>query len=264
MIKLVRDVEVDFQINFDLENTHNFIPKSESIKKYIDSEIDRVLDESLLEDKDVEMLSFKPSSNFILRPYFSGSTGSYNPHYNSAGFSDFFITGSSLYIEESFYLFDIYNSYSDNNQILLSRNFAKGTKVIKSGQTDIMFENKIITKEFTNVYVPTYFTYSSNTCYMKIQFFNSVNGKLRYFKCNDDPNNLLDNSKNYLEIYLDKTNYTYQIINGDILSFNPNVYKISEVIEPIKETEELNNNITSKIKPNLKTEKIITSKGKFI
>jgi hypothetical protein len=259
MIKLVRDVEIDYEINFDLEHTHNFIPKSESIKKYIDSEIERVLYESLLEDKDVEMLSFKPSPDFIIRPYFNGIGD-----YNGAGFTDFYITANTLYIEESFYLFDIYDSFSDNNQKLLSRNFAKGTKVIRKKQTDIAFENKTITKEFANIYIPTYFTYTGDTCYMKIQFFNSTNGKLRYFKCNDDPTNQLDNSKNYLKIFLDKTNNTYKIIGGDILTFNPNVYKISEVIEPIKEKEELNNNITTKLKPNVKTEKIITNKGRFI
>jgi hypothetical protein len=263
MLRILKDNNLDYKIDVSLEHQHDFVPKSEAIKKYIDSEIEIVLQESLLEDKDLEMLSFKPASNFSLRPYFSGSTG-YNPNYNSAGFSDFFITGSGLYIEESFYIFEIYSNYIDNNQILLSKNYVKGPKIIKSNQTDILFENKRIPKEFVNIYIPTYFTYSSNTCYMKIRFFNSVNGKLRYFRCNYDPTNQLDNIKNYLKIVFNKNDYTYQISNGTVLSTNPNVYKLTEFIDPTKEKDELNDNITSKVRPNLKKEKIITSKGKFI
>jgi hypothetical protein len=263
MIRILKDVDFGYKIDVNLEHQHDFVPKSEAIKKYIDSEIERVLQESLLEDKDIEMLSFKPSSNFILRPYFSGSTG-YNPNYNSAGFSNFFITGSGLYIEESFYIFEIYSNYIDNNQILLSKNYVKGPKIIKTNQTDIMFENKKIPKEFVNIYIPTYFTYSSNTCYMKVRFFNSVNGKLRYFLCNDDPTNQLDSNKNYLKIVFNTNDYTYQITNGTVLSTNPNVYKLTEFIDLLKEKDELNENITSKVRPTVKTEKIITSKGKFI
>lgn len=259
MIRILKDIDYGYEVDVNLEHSHDFTPKSESIKKYIDSEIDRVLYESLQADKDVEMLSFKPASNFIIRPYFSGLTT-----YSGAGFSDYYITADTLYIEESFYLFEIYDSFSDNNQVALSKNFIKGTKIIKRRETDILFETKKIAKEYVNIYIPTYFTYSSDTCYMKIQFFNSVNGKLRYFRCKDDPNKQLDNSKNYLKILLDRTNLTYQIIGGDVLSLNPNVYKITEVVEPLKETEEANANITSKIRPTVRTEKIITSKGKFI
>ena len=264
MIKILKNNNFDYGIDVNLEHQHDFVPKSEAIKKYIDSEIERVLQESLLEDKDIEMLSFKPSSSLILRPHFKDSTGSYNPNYNSAGFSDFFITGSGLYVEESFYIFEIYNNYVETNQILLSKNYVKGSKIIKNRQTDIMFENKKIPKEFVNIYIPTYFTYSSNTCYMKVKFFNSVNGKLRYFLCNDDPTNQLDSIKNYLKIVLNTSNNTYQITNGTVLSTNPNVYKITEFIDLTKEKDELNENTSNKVRPTIKAEKIITSKGKFI
>jgi hypothetical protein len=99
---------------------------------------------------------------------------------------------------------------------------------------------------------------------MKVRFFNSVNGKLRYFLCNDDPTNQLDSNKNYLKIVFNTNDYTYQITNGTVLSTNPNVYKLTEFIDLLKEKDELNENITSKVRPTVKTEKIITSKGKFI
>jgi hypothetical protein len=50
--------------------------------------------------------------------------------------------------------------------------------------TDIYFENKKMNKEYTNIYLPSYFiNTTADTFYLKISFFNATNGKLRFFEC---------------------------------------------------------------------------------
>ena len=259
MLSITTDLLSSFTLNIDINQKHDFVPKSESIKKYIDSEVERVLDESIFEDKDEEIISFKPKSDFTLRPYFKN-----NPSYIDAGFTNYYLTASTLFKEESFYLFDIYDSYIDNNQKLISRNYLKMTKFESAEKTtDITFIPKKISKEYINIYIPSYFiNTTADTFYLKVSFFNATNGTLRIFRCSEILNQ--DNSKNYFKVKLDKTNKTYDFIGVTILSINPNVYKISEIIEPIKEQTLANANSIARIKPILKTKKTITTKGKFI
>jgi len=248
-------------LNFDLNQKHDFTPKSESIKKYVDSEVNKVLQQSLEDDKDIEFVSFKPNINYIFKGYFKDV-----PSYTGAGFTTNYIIFNPLYKDESFYLFDLYDSYTDNNQNLISRNFIKMSKiVITADTTDINFEVKTINKEYTNIYIPSYFmNTSADTFYLKISFFNATNGKLRFFECSKNDNGSL---KNYFKIKLDKNNKNYEILNGDILTNANNqtkTYRISEVIEPQKESATTNENSIPAIKPTIKTKTTITSKGTFI
>lgn len=258
MLTVVTDKINNLSLNFDINQTHDFIPKSESIKKYVDLEVNRVLEESRISDKDLEFISFKPNESFYLRGYFEGSD-SYEP----VGFTNFYLTGTNVYTQESYYIFDLFDSFEDNNQELLSRNFVKMSKIVKDTTTNIFFDvSKKIVKEFVNIYVPSYFIkQETDTFYLKIYFFNSINGKFRFFKCSTTDEKA---SQNYLTLQIDKTNKTYNIIGGDIISFQPNVYKISEVVEPKKEQQVINQNKIKKTKPIIKLNKTITSKGKFI
>jgi hypothetical protein len=258
MLTVVSNRINDLVLNFDLNQKHDFTPKSESIKKYVDYEVNKVLEESRLNDKDIEHISFKPSSTFSLRPYFNNS-----PSYKNVGFTNFYITGTTVYTQESYYVFDLYDSFIDNNQTLLSRNFVKMGKVATGLTTDILFDvSKKMTKEFVNIYIPSYFINEGVTVfYLKIYFFNAISGNFRFFECS--PSNE-DSMKNYFIIEINKTYNTYDILNGDILSDNPNVYKISEIIEDEKEKQNLDNNKIKKTIPIIKPNKTITTKGKFI
>jgi hypothetical protein len=253
MLNITSDFLSDITLNVDLNQKHDFTPKSESIKKYIDSEVNKVLQQSLEDDKDIELISFKPNINYIFRTFFSTNFIAFN-------------TFNAFYKDESFYIFDLYDTYTDNNQNLISRNFVKMSKIDTTAYIpNIKFEVKNINKEYTNIYIPSYFmNTSADTFYLKISFFNATNGKLRFFECSPTDSGSL---KNYFKIKLNKNNMNYQILNGDILTNENNqtiTYRLIEVIEPIKESATTNENSLPAIKPTIKTKTTITSKGKFI
>jgi hypothetical protein len=258
MLTVVIDRNNNLSLNFDINQIHDFVPKSQLIKKYIDLEVNKVLEESRASEKDLEFISFKPNESFYLRPHFNNL-----PSYNNVGFTDFYLTGTNVYTQESYYIFDLFDSFEDNNQELLSRNFVKMSKIVKDTTTNIFFDiSKKILKEFVNIYVPSYFIKQGvDTFYLKIYFFNSVNGKFRFFKCSETNESA---SQNYLTLQIDNTTKTYNIIGGDILELQPNVYKISQIVEQQTEERLVNENKIKKTTPIIKPNKTITSKGKFI
>jgi hypothetical protein len=256
--EIVLDPISSFSINIDIQQKHDFGPKSESIKKFIDYEISRVLEESRAAERDLELISFRPKSNFILRPHFNNQAS-----YSNVGFTDFYLTGTSVFTQESFYIFDLFDKFEENNQTLLSRNFIKMSKIVKDTTTDVIFDvSKKIVKEFVNIYVPSYFIKQGvDTFYLKVFFFNALDGSFRFFQCSTTDEK---SSKNYLNVKIDNNDKTYSIIGGDTISTNPNVYKITQIIEPKREEEEANKNKIKKTKPSVKLNKTITAKGKFI
>jgi hypothetical protein len=262
MLSITSDFLSAVTLNFDLNQKHDFTPKSESIKKYVDSEVEKVLDQSLIDDKDVEFVSFKPIINYTFTGYFKGA-----PSYTGAGFSTNYIVSNTLYKDESFYLFDLYDNYVDNNQNLISRNFAKMSKiVITEDKTDLNFQPNIINKEYVNIYIPSYFiATTADTFYFKISFFNATNGKLRFFECSTNDTGSL---KNYFKLKLNKTNKTYEILNGsgNLLVNTPQskTYRISEVIESIKESKITDQSSIPRIRPLIKTKTTITARGTFV
>lgn len=249
-------------LNFDLNQKHDFIPKSESIKKYVDSEVEKVLDQSLIDDKDFEIVSFKPNIDYIFTGFFNNSAS-----YLGAGFSTKYIVSSTLYKDESFYLFDLYDNYVDNNQTLISRNFVKMSKIVtNTDTTNLNFKSNILSREYVNIYIPSYFIpTTADTFYFKISFFNATNGKLRFFECSSSDSGSL---KNYFKLKLNKTNKTYEILNGsaNLLSStnSSKTYKISEVIETIKESKITDQSSIPRIRPLIKTKTTITAEGKFV
>jgi hypothetical protein len=260
MLTITSNFISSLTLNIDINQKVDFIPKSESIKKYINSEIEKVIKESLDEDKDIDVISFKPSINYVFVPYFNGVAS-----YSGVGFTPNNLLENNVFKDESFYLFDLYDSYIDANQNLISRNFLKMSKIIFTSnlKTDINFDLKTIQKEYTNIYVPSYFINTNiDTFYFKIWFFNATNGKLRYFECSKNEG---DNLKNYFKIKINKNDKTYEILNGDIISNTNNTqnyYKISQIVDTVRESQ-LNENI-SNIIPRIKDKKIITTNGKFI
>jgi len=246
MLRLLNN-NSDININLNISQIHDFSNKSESIKKYIDYEVEKTLDESLMEEQDVEHVSFIPKSNFTLNVKFANNLTSYT----DIGLVTY------AFINESFYLFDIYDSFVENTQKLISRNFTKLSKIFSIFNTSasINFDNKKLSKEFRSVYIPQYLLESGDTFYLKISFFNAANGKLRFFQCGQEK----DSRKNYFKIILDKTNKTYYIYN-DLPS-----YTITELIEPELEKKQVNENAKNKLLPPIPKElKTINSKGRFI
>ena len=171
MLNITTDFLSAVTLNFGLNQKHDYTPKSESIKKYVDSEVNKVLQQSLDEDKDIEHISFKPKVDYVFKAYFNNV-----PSYTGAGFTSKYIVSNTLYKDESFYLFDLYDSYIDNNQNLISRNFVKMSKIVTNvDTTDIKFESKIFNKEYTNIYIPSYFiNTTADTFYLKVSFHHPI------------------------------------------------------------------------------------------
>jgi hypothetical protein len=261
MLNITTDFLSGVSLNFGLNQKHDYTPKSESIKKYVDSEVQKVLQQSLDEDKDIEHISFKPKVDYVFKAYFNNVAS-----YTGAGFTSKYIVSNTLYKDESFYLFDLYDNYIDNNQNLISRNFVKMSKIVTvSDTTDIRFlGNQIFNKEYTNIYIPSYFmNTTADTFYLKVSFFNATNGKLRFFECSTNDDGSL---KNYFKIKLNKNEKRFEILNGNVINFGSfgKTYKISEVIEPQKESVQTTQNSIPSIRPITKTKTTITAKGAFI
>ena len=65
MLNIKTDFLSGLTLNIDINQKIDLIPKSESIKKFIDSEIEKILEESLQEDRDIEIVSFRPLKNYF-------------------------------------------------------------------------------------------------------------------------------------------------------------------------------------------------------
>jgi hypothetical protein len=266
MLKLTTNLISSLTLNIDLNQNIDLIPKSISIKKYIDYEVETVLDESLLEEIDAEHVSFKPNQDYTFRTFFNkdplNPSNPFRSTYTDAGFEPISLTANSIFKEESFYLFDLYDNFNDVNQKLISRNFVKMSRIVTTvDTTDIKFEVKTINKEYTNIYIPSYFIdTTADTFYLKISFFNATNGKLRFFECSSGTDSL----KNYFELKINKNNKTYQISNGIILSINPNTYRLFEVIEQNKEKNQKFGNTLSGILPIRNNKTTVTTRGRLI
>lgn len=247
MLKLTKSNSEDFNINIGINNLHEYIPKNEAIKKYINYETEKAVAQTLIDDKDVEHITFIPAQSFSIIPYFNNNTD-----YGAIGIKDL------VYVKESFYIFDVYDNFSEGNQKLLSRNFLKLLTVFSSfTSTLINFPNSKLAKGYRNIYIPADYinNTTADTFYLKISFFNSANGKLRFFQCN---NQSLDSLKNYLKITLDKANKTYYINNGN------SPFNIYEIIQEKLEKSQINDNGINKLGPPELKIKTITNKGKFI
>lgn len=258
MLKILLNNLETTNINFDLNQKHDFIGKSVAIKSFVDYEIKNVLNQSRISERDVEYISYKPSSNFYLRPFFNNVS-----NYSTLGFTDFYLTGTSTFTDESYYVFDLYDNFEDNNQILLSRNFTKMAKVLSGVQsTDLYFDvSKKIYKEFINIYVPSYFINENKVnLYLKIFFFNAIDGKFRFFQCSETDQK---ETRNYLNLTINNQNKTYSISGGTLLQNTPKIYKISQVVDTELENS-LNDNKLRNLRLTLKPNKIITTRGKFI
>lgn len=246
MLTVTKYNSENLSINININNKFEYIPKSESIKKYIDYETEKVLKQTLIDDRDVENISFIPKNPFSIIPYFNNLTD-----YGSIGITNL------VFVREAFYVFDIYDSFSDTNQRLLSRNFLKLLTVFSSfTSTNILFDNKKLGKGYRNIYIPSYYldTLTSNTVYLKISFFNPANGKLRFFECNSAA---IDGSKNYFKITIDKDKKTYFITDSPL-------YNIYQVIQQKTEDAQVNDKGINKLGvPTLKI-KTISNKGKAI
>jgi hypothetical protein len=244
MLKLQLNSEINLILKATTDNNNS---GQDSIEKYIQKEI---LDSiKLSNDNEVEF--FKPAINFNLRPYFNDSNSYLNADFKTVDFS-----GSNEYTNESFYFFDIYDTPDKLNQTLLYRNFVTLDKVNISGITPIIeFKINSVIPEYMYINIPSYIT--ANTVYLNIFFFNSRNGKLRYFESGNND----DIKKYFLEILLNRVNKTYTINNPIILDSNN--FRINEIIELEKEnnTNENNQPIISFLQ---KTKKTITTKGIFI
>jgi hypothetical protein len=249
MLRLLKNNtdNINYHSNIQINQLHDLYTKSQSISKYIENETEKSLNQNLLEDKDLEYVSFKPKYAFTIKANFQN-------------YSDYASIGviNLAYAKEAYYIFDVYDSFLDTNQKLLSRNYVKLYKILSSfTDTSIYFDDKILAKEYRNLYIPSYYMNSDiDKFYLKISFFNPGNGTLRFFQCYDY---LIDSSKNYFEVTIDKTDKTYYI---DLFTFS---YSMTEIIQTQAEKSQVNKNSINKLLPPKPKQKVtITSKGTII
>lgn len=134
--------------------------------------------------KDEETFRYVPNDSFSMKVYFWD--GSYSPDYTQAGFT----TGETAIRDEvilrSFFILQVYDSTSTENQTLLHTGYYNGYNFIQendSSATYIFYPEDEV--EFNNLYIPQWFIESMTgdtvNIYGKLSFYNAKTGELQLF-----------------------------------------------------------------------------------
>ena len=170
---------VDQQINISFSENVGLSGLQEDIDKYIEDETGL----SVNDRQDAETFRYLPIGTDMLEIYFyNGST--YSNTYTHAGFTNEEIASRDEVIQRSFYLMQVYDSTSTQNQTLLHTGYYNGYNFINENDTNTEYTYSA-EEEFTNLYIPQWFieqiSGQTTTLYGKISFYNAKTGKLQLF-----------------------------------------------------------------------------------
>jgi hypothetical protein len=179
-IKLKPTVDQNIPIFFS-ENV-----ESSGLQEDIDNYVEEQTGLSINDVDDGETFRYLPDGSESMRIYWfsGGSYSSKDNGYEYAGFTTGETSSRSEVILRSFYIMQVYDSTSTQNQTLLHTGYFNGYNFlnINSGQTLYTFDAE---EEYTNLYIPQWFIESvsgqTTTLYGKVSFYNAKTGKLQLF-----------------------------------------------------------------------------------
>lgn len=167
---------------------------------------------------DVEERRFKNSSNGsnVMNFEFTLNGVIYATNYINAGFKASEIASNSLNKLNSFYMFEYYDTYVTNTQTKIFTTYI--SKLGTVPQITIDSNNQIYHLYIPIAYMNTLIESGITTVngYMKISFFNALNGQLVLFY-NTTYGNLSTPQKMYFNTQLDLLNKTWKFINPSVI-----------------------------------------------
>lgn len=116
------------------------------------------------------------TQSFVFR-FYNGAI--YTPSYTAAGFTSDELTGKTLNVRNSFWIFDYYDSFDPNKQIKLFSTYLTmigTTPLFSVANTDSQLYYQYVPKSYSDT-----LTGLTVTGYVKISFFNAKTGKVQLF-----------------------------------------------------------------------------------
>jgi hypothetical protein len=140
--------------------------------------------------------------------FYDYDNSNYLRNFTIAGFNETDITFNNLNYKNSFFIWELYDSYNEENQRFIYKNYYNRLP-------NINFSGLIfINSEFKKILIPNYFIneFSGDTItgYSKFMFFNGETGKyhLFYNKLNE---NIENEERYYSKTIINKNNKTLQL-----------------------------------------------------
>ena len=212
---------------------------------------------------DAETFRYRPDDTFTMKVYFwNGST--YSISYEQAGFT----TGETATRDEvvlrSFFMLQVYDSVSTQNQTLLHTGYYNGYNFIVENDTDATYffypEDE---DEFANLYIPQSFINSMTgdtvDVYGKLSFYNAKTGELQLFS----------QKHGFLGSYelptVEEDLYTTLTLSASTFSYDPDSMYAHE-LKNTDYVEKINNTVDSfdNQKPTYPTGNTFVNTGEYV
>jgi hypothetical protein len=247
--------EKNINFNISIKKNTSKLNNEENLNNYIKNYSKKYISKPI----NLEMTNFYPKNIITITPYFDNQNNFLN-----AGYFYDELTPSSDIIKNSYYIFELYDNYNSNNQVLLNQSLIRAVDKKTYNITEFTYNVLTIRRKTLIITPKLYFyndkaislpynifniprNYNKETCYLKISFFNAKNGTIYNFNNNIyNTNNTVGELENYLIIDLDYINYNWSINN-----YNTNIidYGINSNIEA---TNNLNNKFNNSNKKEIK------------
>jgi len=211
-------------IKFFLTADNSFGGLQENINDFVEEETGLSINNS----EDAETYRYSPIGNISLNASFY-SGGTYDDTYVQAGFTTGETSTRNEVVLRSFFLLQVYDSTSPENQTLLHSGYFNGFDFLplNTGNTTYSYNND---EEFADLYLPNFYIdtlTATTTMYGKLSFYNAKTGKLDLFSIysasTSNPPLPETDGDLYFEISLSAdtfaydvdTIYAYEIANDD-------------------------------------------------
>ena len=193
---------------------------------------------------DFEKRRFDYSKQFPRNIYFhfgvEDSTSILYVRWIDAGFSDDDILYEKPPFKNSFFIFDIFDTYDFKTQKKISTSY-----ITKLNNTPVFYlglSNLEIT-QISNIYIPEYYLNDStkkDILYCRFSFFNAKTGKITTF-LNNNYNSIITSEKMFGKIRINNTDKTWEF-----LDFDDNIIVFKELLNNEEYSNKIDNTLIKK------------------
>lgn len=245
----IRRTNNDIVINFSLSNSNQFTGQQQEIDNLTQFNRLDVVNPPI--DGEKLRYSYFSSTKGTLKFYFFNQTGSTYDSSLVNVFSNSEIMQNALNVQNSFYVFEFYDTYKTYEQNKIFTSYLTKIVNIYNGlssafSTYILYNNNF---QLNKISIPNWFVdeYTGNTItgYTKISFYDAKNGRLVSF-FNMDNVNLKTPEKYYVKTIINKTNKTwsFQTQSMNESPFSINLKEIPNVLNQ-RYVEKVNNTVNN-------------------
>lgn len=217
--KEIKTSNIDKNIKFSLDLNNKTIGHQQDINTFINESIENSINP--INDNEIRRFKYEPTAygNIFAIKFYFFMNEEYRNYYTYAGFTESEINNYDDVLRNSFFIFDVYDSYDENIQTKIATTYLTKLITYNSGVASV-HSSFIISKydinQFYYLNIPIWYMYSdvtySRNLYGKFSFYNAKTGKLTLFYNyeREDDNN---NKKEYFDIEVDLVNKTWGIRN---------------------------------------------------